>query len=58
MVDNLVWFSPPGNSVGVEPEADPAHGHQEEGGDVVLQDVVTDLPPQNEVQHKSAEFAT
>ena len=38
-------YTPPGHSVRVQPEADPAHSDEEEGGDVVLQDVMTDLTP-------------
>ena len=50
-------YTPPGHSVRVQPEADPAHSDEEEGGDVVLQDVMPDLPPQDEVQHQRAELA-
>ena len=40
---------PARHGVGVQPEGDPTHGDQQYGGDVVLQDVLTRLPFDHEV---------
>ena len=45
---------PARHRVGVQPEADPGHADQQQRGDIVLQDVLTNLTAQYKVHHQSA----
>ena len=49
---------PAGHGVGIQPEGDPAHADQEDGGDVVLQVVLPCLPPHDEVDKQRAVVPT